>query len=68
MCLQTPKIAEFIEKALAAGVPHESLVGILTVRGWPEKETYDALADHYERMTGLEASVPWKRRPVAITR
>jgi hypothetical protein len=49
-----PKISEFIEKALAAGVPQESLVGILTARGWPEKDVYDALADHYQRLTGID--------------
>lgn len=48
------RIAEVIEKALAAGIPHESLVGVLTARGWPEKEVYDALADHYQRLTGVE--------------
>jgi hypothetical protein len=48
------RIAEFIQKALAAGIPHESLVGILTARGWPEKEVYDALAGHYQRLTGIE--------------
>jgi hypothetical protein len=49
-----PKIAEFIEKALAAGIPQESLVGVLTARGWTEKEVYDALAEHYQRLTGVE--------------
>jgi Domain of unknown function (DUF5671) len=49
-----PRIAEFIEKALAAGIPHESLVGILVARGWPDKEVYDALADHYQRLTGID--------------
>jgi Domain of unknown function (DUF5671) len=43
-----------IEKALAAGMPHQTLVGILTARGWPEKDVYNALADHYERVAGLE--------------
>jgi hypothetical protein len=56
-----PGIAEFVEKALASGIPHDSLVGILTARGWPEKEVYDALAGHYQRLTGIE--VP--RRAVA---
>jgi len=56
-----PKISEFIEKALAAGIPQESLVGVLTARGWPEKGVYDALADHYQRVTGLD--IP--RRPGA---
>jgi len=48
------RITEVIEKALAAGIPHESLVGVLTARGWPEKEVYDALADHYQRLTGVD--------------
>jgi hypothetical protein len=50
-----PKIAEFIEKALSAGIPQESLVGILTARGWPEKDVYDALAEHYQLLTGIES-------------
>jgi hypothetical protein len=49
-----PKITEFIEKALAAGISQESLVGVLTARGWPEKDVYDALADHYVRLTGID--------------
>ena len=48
------RIAEFLEKALAAGIPHESLVGVLIARGWSEKEVYDALADHYRRLTGVD--------------
>lgn len=47
-------IAEFIEKALAAGVPHQTLVGMLAARGWPEKEIYEALADQYQRQTGID--------------
>jgi len=47
-----------IEKALAAGIPQESLVGILAARGWPEKEIYEALAEHYERVAGLE--IPYR--------
>ncbi len=49
-----PRIAEFIEKALDAGIPHESLVGVLTSHGWPEKEIYDALGEHYRRLTGVD--------------
>lgn len=49
-----PKVVEFIEKALAAGIPHESLVGMLAARGWPEKEINDALASYYQNQTGLE--------------
>lgn len=53
------QIAEFIQKALAAGIPVPSLVGLLTANGWTEKEAYAALADHYRLQTGIE--VP--RRP-----
>ncbi|MGC2421337.1 MAG: DUF5671 domain-containing protein [Candidatus Acidiferrales bacterium] len=49
-----PKIAEFIEGAKTGGVPDETLVGILTARGWPEKDVYEALAGHYERLIGIE--------------
>lgn len=48
------KISEFIERAKASGAPDQSLVGILTARGWPEKEVYEALAAHYEKLTGIE--------------
>lgn len=48
------RIAALIEKALAAGIPQQSLVGMLTARGWPEREIYEALAEHYERVTGME--------------
>jgi len=50
---QEPKIAEFVEKALAAGIPAESLVGVLKAQGWPEKDVYNALAEHYQRVTGV---------------
>jgi hypothetical protein len=48
------RIATLIEKALAAGISQQSLVGMLTARGWPEREIYGALAEHYERVTGME--------------
>jgi len=48
-----PKIQEFIEVAKSSGASEQSLVGILTARGWPEKEIYEALAIHYEQATGL---------------
>jgi len=46
-------INQFIERAKASGATEQSLVGILTARGWPEKEVYEALAAHYERMIGV---------------
>jgi hypothetical protein len=49
-----PKISEFIQGAKAAGAPDQSIVGILTAQGWGEKEVYEALAAHYERITGIE--------------
>jgi len=49
-----PKIYEFIERARASGASDHALVDILTARGWPEREVYEALAAHYERLTGVE--------------
>jgi hypothetical protein len=51
---QDTQIAEFIERALDAGIPHQSLLGVLVANGWPEKEVYTALAEHYRRQTGIE--------------
>jgi hypothetical protein len=51
--LPDPRIAVLIEKALDAGIPQEALVGVLTAHGWPEREVYEALARHYERVTGV---------------
>ena len=47
-------IQEFIERAKTSGASEPALVGILTARGWPEKEVYEALAAHYERVTGMD--------------
>ena len=48
------RIEEFIQKSLDAGIPLPSFVGLLTARGWTEKQAYSALADHYESQTGIE--------------
>lgn len=48
------KLSEFVEKALAEKIPLESLVGVLTAHGWPEKEVYETLAGHYRTVTGLD--------------
>lgn len=48
------RIYDFLERARASGVSEQSLVGILIARGWPEKQVYEALARHYERLTGVE--------------
>lgn len=54
-----PKTYEFLERTKASGVPDQSIVGIFTARGWPEKEVYEALAGYYERQTGIE--IPHRR-------
>lgn len=48
------EISEFLDRAKASGASEQTLVGILTSRGWPEKEVYEALAAHYERTTGMQ--------------
>jgi len=48
------KISEFVERAKSGGVADQVLVGMLTGRGWPEKEVHEALAAHYEWLTGME--------------
>jgi hypothetical protein len=52
-------VREFLERAKASGASDEAVVGILTARGWSEKEVYQALAAHYEKLTGIE--VPSRR-------
>ena len=59
-------LAQFIDKALASGVPHDSVVGMLSARGWREKEIYAALGDHCVRTLGLE--VPLSRGAAAGAR
>ena len=51
---EDPRLSEFLEKALAAGIPHESLNGLLSAHGWREKDVYRALGDHYREITGIE--------------
>jgi hypothetical protein len=48
------RISEFLEKAQAAGIPHESQVGLLTAQGWREKDVYRALGEHYRKAIGIE--------------
>lgn len=51
---QDTRITEFIERALDADIPHQSLLGVLVANGWTEKEVYTALAEHYRRHSGIE--------------
>ncbi len=48
------RIEEFIQKSFDAGIPVPSFVGLLTARGWTEKQAYSALADYYESQAGIE--------------
>ena len=48
------RISEFLDKAQAAGIPHQSLIGLLTARGWREKDVYHSLGEHYRKLTGVE--------------
>lgn len=48
------RIREFIERGKVNGASEDSLVGILVARGWPEREVYEVLAEHYEQLTGVE--------------
>jgi len=52
-------ISDFLSKALAAGIPQPSVVGLLAAQGWREKDVYRALGTHFRTALGLE--VP--RRP-----
>ena len=49
-----PRIIDAVESALAAGISEQSVVGILTARGWSERDVYSALASYHERQTGIE--------------
>jgi hypothetical protein len=51
---EAPRIATFLEESQAAGIPHASLVGMLTAHGWREKDIYRALGDHYRKALSLE--------------
>lgn len=48
------RIVEAIESALAAGISEQSLIGILSARGWSERDIYSALAGYHERHTGIQ--------------
>jgi len=51
-------IAEFLDQALAAGIPQPSVVGLLTAQGWREKDVYRALGTHFRTALGLEIPRP----------
>jgi hypothetical protein len=47
-------LREFLDAAKAQGATDETLAGVLRGRGWSEEDIYRALADHYERHSGLQ--------------
>jgi hypothetical protein len=49
-----PKIGEFVALAKASGASDTAIAGMLTSRGWPEKDVYESLAADYERQMGVE--------------
>lgn len=59
-------LLEFIESAKSQGASDDSLVGLLKGHGWPEDAVYEALAVHYEKLTGLK--VPTRRRSGAAAK
>jgi hypothetical protein len=49
-----PKVLVFVEQGLAAGLSQDSVVGILSAHGWPDREIYAALGEHYTRTMGIQ--------------
>jgi hypothetical protein len=48
------QLDDFIGRAKEQGASEETLVAILTSRGWSEKAVHEALAARYERLCGIE--------------
>jgi hypothetical protein len=59
-------LLEFIESAKSQGASDDSLIGLLKGHGWPQDAVYEALAIHYEKLTGLE--IPTRRRAGAAAK
>ena len=49
-----PELQPFIDAAKDRGVGDEFLASLLTHRGWPAADVYTALADWWERATGVK--------------
>jgi hypothetical protein len=47
------ELQEFLDAAKRQGVSDESLVALLRGRGWPEEDVYRALADNFEKQSGV---------------
>jgi Domain of unknown function (DUF5671) len=63
---QASRLSTVIDSALAAGIPHDTLVGLLRTRGWSENDIYDALAAHYQQQTGVD--IPYRSGAAASAR
>jgi len=50
-------LREFVEAAKAQGASEETVAGVLRGRGWSNEDIYRALADYYERRSGLKVPV-----------
>jgi hypothetical protein len=48
------KLAEFVDNAAEHNIPPSVITGMLSSQGWTEPQIFEALADHYQRTTGLE--------------
>ena len=46
-------LQEFLDAAKRQGASDESLVALLRGRGWPEDDVYRALADNFEKSSGV---------------
>lgn len=47
-------VDQFLAEGKRQGTGDETLVALLRGRGWSEEDAYRALADHYEKHTGLQ--------------
>jgi hypothetical protein len=63
---QAARLSAVIGSALAAGLSHDALVGLLRSRGWSENDIYDALAAHYQQQAGIE--IPYRSGAAASAR
>lgn len=52
--MSNSQLDDFIGRATEQGASEQTLVAILTSRGWGEKVVHEALAARYERLCGIE--------------
>jgi len=54
LAMSNSQLDDFIGRAKEQGASEETLVAILTGRGWSQKAVHEALAARYERLCGIE--------------